>query len=721
MKKTILIFSFAILAMIIFVIAAPPDVTINYPTGNLDYGAFGDSLIVNFTTSANGTCIVDYNKINTTFGCGSLISINSGHGVIDDEARPAVADYTGMKIKITNFTTYLVGLTKFEADNVTRGLLLTEGKAIIDTCNFTGAYCEFVNAQTLIDDTIYYVVGDDKGGSEKRQRRDPVAGYPYGGHSFNWIASLEAGGSDKTDAVWTIEAINVSENPIGAIDVTLGYPTNLVFYSNDTNGSSFSIYHTWNWTVFENSESYNSSTGDLSYESFIINITLSDDIVGSEGIFNYNGTKYSGTKSTIGDNTIFSVSLTTPAVSSAVVKNFNWEFIITNSTSSYGINSTANTQSVAPSNFSICGVPYGEMAVNYTMYDESTLTPLVSDFDASFSWRLGQNSSLTKNLTVDLSGSSNYTFCINVNKTFYIDADIKLSAPLYSDRNYFFNDIQYSNLTTHQRLYLLNSTEATDVIIVLKDSGLIPLEGYTIKIYRKDNGILVENDVTDVFGQIVANLVEDTVKYKLEFYNTNNVLVKTVPDAIVACRSAICIQQFIIEDDSDPFSPFKEIDDYSSGLTFDEGTNTFSFNWVDNTGVSSTHRLEVTRYLWNNVSLVCNSTSALASGILSCAVGNQKASYTAAGYKTASPEMRRELSGIRVGSLYNVFGLEGLFLSVMLLMTLILAGVYYPPAGVILYLFGTVLLAVFDIIYINPAIMVAQLVIGGLFIWLFRG
>jgi len=65
--------------------------------------------------------------------------------------------------------------------------------------------------------------------------------------------------------------------------------------------------------------------------------------------------------------------------------------------------------------------------------------------------------------------------------------------------------------------------------------------------------------------------------------------------------------------------------------------------------------------------------------------------------------------------------MEGLFWSFILLFTFMAIGVYSPAAGVGVYLIAFVMLGITGIIYVNPAIIIAQLVIGILFIWSWRG
>jgi hypothetical protein len=134
-------------------------------------------------------------------------------------------------------------------------------------------------------------------------------------------------------------------------------------------------------------------------------------------------------------------------------------------------------------------------------------------------------------------------------------------------------------------------------------------------------------------------------------------------------------------------------------------------------------RLEVTRYLWNGTTVPCNSTSSSASGTLTCDVGALEAQYQAQAYRrvTGENEVRLITLGYKVGEEFQTFGNEGLLWSFFLLMTMIVVGYWKPPIVVALYLGGLILLSFMHVIFINPAILIAQFAVGIAFIWAFRG
>lgn len=366
----------------------------------------------------------------------------------------------------------------------------------------------------------------------------------------------------------------------------------------------------------------------------------------------------------------------------------------------------------------------GTTSIVYSIRDEETDDLITADFDVLFRWRLNASSTVTRNESFNLSGASGYTFGIAPDKRFYDDISIELAKSGYDNREFFFNEFEHNGTVQTPTLYLLNSSSADDFIFVIKDTGLRTLSDFTVKIFRDDGGggfILVENDVTDEFGRVVFSLVLNTVKYRIEIFDENNVLVKVLPAVLAICTTTPCQQEIIVGGEVDFFDPFDELEDYSAELTFNNNTRVVSFVWADNRGESQTHRLEVTQTLFNGTTIVFNGTSTIDTGILSFTASTDRADYKAVAYRTVGGvQTRIDVLLFEVGSLKDIFGVEGLFWAMFLLGGAILVGLFYPPAAVILYLFGLFLLGLLDIVSMHPALWVAQLVIGGVVIYAFN-
>lgn len=470
-----------------------------------------------------------------------------------------------------------------------------------------------------------------------------------------------------------------------------------------------------------NLENYSASTYDTKNETFIINISYDPTLyVSATANLIYDGTTYVSS----GINNYFSKTIDIPAVNIPTNKTFYWSIKLVSAATGYIYlyESTEHKQLVYPSIFSQCNLTYPVMGINYTIYNENTLNLTSATFKSNFKWYLGSGS-VTKNISYDLVSNTTFKFCISPNLTYYVKPTIKLSANGFYDRSYSFFDT-ISNITTHRKLYLLDTTNGTNIILEWKDVGLKGIIGNYMQINRYyselNDYISIHQDLTDNFGQVVGSLIENSVKYNFKFYDANYNLIKTTNDVVIACRSTICMLTFLKDSVPTDFDRFKNITNYEYSLTFNNNTNIFIYTWNDNTGVSPFHRLIVERTSANGTTIVCNSSSTDASSSLSCAVDSAYASYRAQAYRYASPERRVAVLSIKVGDITAKFGKEGLLWSFILTMTMVAIGCYNPTVGISLYLGSMILLGVIGIIYVNPAIIIAELVLGIAFIWSFR-
>lgn len=495
---------------------------------------------------------------------------------------------------------------------------------------------------------------------------------------------------------------------------------------NWSNAGNFSL----STSVSVDQESYPLYTNETSYQNFSANITITAGSTLFAVKLIYNGTSYLGSYKSLGSNQyLVSKAIDIPLLNNIGIVNnsnisFKWTFEFLESSIIVSSNSTERNVNVSKIYLKQCNAGTSPMFANITAYNETNRSLVLSAIDLTFDFWLGRGT-VTKNYSYTSSTETgSYAFCSTENQTLNASAKIIASATGFTKRTFYLNKERWNNLTTNISLYLPSA--GTNVIVEVKDSGLSPLAGYFVKVYRyyaeNNTYIPIIKAKTDVYGQFVAKLIENEVIYQFEFLDSNNVVQKRTSDLTVACRATICVLPFILEDTTNDTERFQNITDYDWTFNYDNTTRTFTFTWNDVSGKSATNWLKVERYQWNGTSVACNTSSTASSGTLTCVLNNVNASYQAQVFRVVgSGEWRRiGYLSIEVGSISHVtYGTEGLFWSFILLMTMIAIGYYYPPVGVGLYLIGSLLLSYLKIIYMNPAIFIAELVIGIAFIWAF--
>lgn len=479
-------------------------------------------------------------------------------------------------------------------------------------------------------------------------------------------------------------------------------------------------------------QTFNGSTYETQRETIYVNITYDKDVYNSVSTsLIYNGTSYLGSIATqSGENVVFKREIDVPTITVDPTNfSFYWEIVLSNATGSFYENTTLQNQTANLLNLTLCGALSAEEFVNFSIYNETDRTEANASMDLTLFYWLGNGES-KKNYSFDSSTHShNYSLCSNQNNTLNITATINLEdleGLGYTERTYSLFRQSYNNETTHFPLFLQDGS-GSNIIIQVQDSGLQPLEGYYVDIeryYPSDGGYeIIERQVTDIYGQFVSQLVENTIKYRFIFKNESGSVVKTTGDLTIACRATICVLPFVIEDTGDDFDRFENVTDYDWSFSFNNITNVFTFIWNDISGVSATNRIEVKRRLWNGTTIVCNNTSTATSGTLTCDVGSQKASYQAQVFRRVGSGSERRIAAISasVGTDWRTFGREGLIWSFFLLMTMIAVGYWKPIIGIGLYLIGIIILGgMLPIIYVNAYILFAEFAIGIVFIWAFK-
>ncbi|KKN06158.1 hypothetical protein LCGC14_1080160 [marine sediment metagenome] len=507
------------------------------------------------------------------------------------------------------------------------------------------------------------------------------------------------------------------------INTTNAVNRTIIIYMNDTFGNVDSDNRTWQYNFIETSSEFTVDVFETNNYTFAINVTTTQLVSSFTAFLNHNGTIHSADSTcTSGDceiSTIIDIPLLNPTQTTEN-KTFFWQLSIFNGTGTSQINTSTRTQNVTAINFERCGTT--PQAVNFTIHREDTRDLLSSNFNGFFQSYLGTGD-VKKESNFSGSGQSHYEFCIDQNETFIVNSQIDLSATDFSDRHYSFVKDEFTNVSIDRQLFLVNSSVASVIIIEVKDQGLIPLENIIVNISRFYPGIgqfiQIENQITDEFGQIVAKLVQNNAKYRFNFFNIDNVLLKTSDDLTIACRSLICIIPFVIEDTTNEFERFENLTIYTSTLTFDNTTNVFTFTWADQRGEFATTRLEVTRYLLNGSSVVCNVSSTSILSTLSCEVGDQSASYKAQSFRTTTEEDRRRISvlNVKVNDLTSIFGVEGLLWVLLLLFTMIGIGAFNPSVGAILYGAGFIIMGIIGVISMPPGVFFANTLLVILFVW----
>jgi hypothetical protein len=276
-------------------------------------------------------------------------------------------------------------------------------------------------------------------------------------------------------------------------------------YSNDTLNNSQSELVEWNYKVFETLRTYNTTSYETAYESYIINATANSSLTAVQ--LNYNGTLYSMTES----SGIWSYSRDLP---SSVVGNNSIDFRFTYAGDT--INSDYSTnQEVLQANFTICDGTYSTPFLNISFKDESDLSVINATVPYSFFEYYYGTGTETKNYSLisnDL--NYNYTFCASPDRTIYATQYIQYKQGTSYPQRIWNPSLQtYSSTTTNQVLYLLNSINGIYVTFQVVNTAGQQINDVELKAEREISGsdVIVGQGITGDDGTVTLWLNPDFI------------------------------------------------------------------------------------------------------------------------------------------------------------------------------------------------------------------
>lgn len=482
---------------------------------------------------------------------------------------------------------------------------------------------------------------------------------------------------------------------------------------------------------------YNKTTYETTLEMFILNISY-DNILYPHSLINfaYNSVYNLPVTSSESNGEVYSIyNIDAPLVSSMpTFLDWLWDIYLYNSSNyefTFGECYTWDcNQSISHIFFVSCNATATTKAVNFTVFDQTLLTITNVTWKATFKSKVSLNSNTTKTSTLNNdTGTYIQEMCIFPNTTFYVSSYIELSKSGYNTKAYQFLDELYTNSKLNVSLFIGNET-ITDVAILVQDTGQKPLPNYVVEVYRyypaTNNYLLIHSGITDFYGQVNTELIENTVVYRIKVYDSDGTLKQDTGDVHAVCYTSPCTMTVVIGDTFDYLTRLGETSGVTCTFTYNNNTRTFLFSWTDATSDSATYRMQVVRYLANGTTYVYNSTSTNVISSLSYTAGTAKASYVAQIFRRVGSTERRYKCGdndvlnAKIGDLSAIFGIEGMMASFFLLFTFVLLGIWNPPLGIIYYFVGSLLLGQVDILFIPIEIIIAQGAIGALFIWAFK-
>lgn len=491
---------------------------------------------------------------------------------------------------------------------------------------------------------------------------------------------------------------NITNIPVGSYSwnsLTCGVNTTLTVCSFNESNYSLSVV-----PFSVNGEYFSNGTYETEKETFYINISTVNNIFSTSINLNYDSTEYFVETNCVDGfcelNRSIDVSLITDS-SSSQKKPFFWELtLFATDGTIYSFNTTMHNQTVNEIRLFQSNSTYPTTALNFTTWDELNRTYLSPmNFDATFQMWLGTGT-VKKNQSFDISSSA---VPVNIsiypgNQTYKIDSFIEYNAAgvhngTYTTRNYHFQNATISNDTQGIRLFLLKDSISTSFIQKVVDLSQLPVSNALIitqRYYPEDNTYeTVSITKTNDDGASVGVYQTEVSDYR-HFITKNGQLLKTTERGKIFPETTPYTLLFIIgENFTTAWQAFQGIDNIVSSLEFDNETKVVTYTWVDTTGALSIANLTVEKVLGNQSNIaICRESSQLTAGTLTCNVTGQNGTLIAKGYIGRSPSVLDKLITFTISTIKDILATPFLFMWIILLIAAMGAGMFFPPAGIVL-------------------------------------
>ena len=325
--------------------------------------------------------------------------------------------------------------------------------------------------------------------------------------------------------------------------------------------------------------------------------------------------------------------------------------------------------------FSIAGLN----SLNISIFDEITNLPLL------------------QNSTIDIIGLDTVRNFSTENGFLYLqdltpdEYRLTYNSEKYTKRDYYVTVANQSNTTV--RLFLLTTTNGTEVEFTVQDNSGTDLEGALVRLKRyyisTNSYVTIAMSKTNSEGKTIID-----VDFNDAFYETQTTFqsfsLRTIGAKIISTTLILTMDLL-----PDPFTTINAIQDMTTSISFTNATQTFVYVFTDNSGGTKTGQLDVIKRTATTDTIVCTATDTSVSGTLLCQVnttlnpGNYLAlgKIVIGGDEILTNSIERE-TGLR-RDFKNTFGTQGAFFTIIIAGTLAGLGAGISPAvAIIMFLVG---------------------------------
>lgn len=403
---------------------------------------------------------------------------------------------------------------------------------------------------------------------------------------------------------------------------------------------------------------------------------------------------------TNGTNITINVTFLTPMINATAIVTNQWQFNISGETYNLYFN-----QTVMRSALDDCSV-YNATSLRFNIRHEDSPTVAINgslEFMITY-WQTDK--ALAKIYSSQKNNSNIYSVCmVNGSQTYNVDIYALDTTPSgFAHRYYLFNSTING---TVQDIYLYNfnyTSGISDLKLTVRDYLTNKYkQGYVVTLQRLylGEGVWrsVQMDMTDDYGLVIFNVLEQLEDYRLVFMDNNNTVFKTTNTMKFQCTSGLCELTYPL-DTSQAAAASNTV---TISWAYTTATNSLNMTWTDPLGGTNEVNTSLVKYTYTGTTSLCNQSQSGASGSVNCPTsgytGQAFFKVVANGNLVVSQWV--ELNTSKMGD--QLDEKEGAWWAAIIVLTCAMFGLMSPAVGVIAMVIG--LIAVFMLGIFTPLTM----------------
>lgn len=474
----------------------------------------------------------------------------------------------------------------------------------------------------------------------------------------------------------------------------------------------------YNFTVTNASVSFVEPVLEKQNQTITLTINKSGTINNTGANLFYNGVNTTTNKSTLANVDIYTSTFTTIDINiSALNVTINWTYDIFGTLNNEN-GQIINTQTILQIGVDNC-TDFEMRAVNFSVLLENNETLINSNIAGFFDvWVSDSSNARSFNLTWN--GVTNDAgICIFPNWTsFRADAQIEYQDvdETFAKKTYYFTNATLDNQTDLVSLFLTNGTSLVTFNVVDENDDAV--QDVIIKVLSydltTDSFETTEILKTDSDGTALGQLILNTQWYQFILEFEGKVVLLTEPTKLTSTT-----RTFRINLVSDYFANYDVFLGATTSLTFNNATNRFRYTYSDPSGNVRQGCLRLVRRSVNGDSEVNQSCTSSAASTIILTIPSPVGSnlYIGTGSVGINPTFVTDVLEHSFDQAWRQFGLAGVFVSLLIVLALALAGLPSFIISIVLAVVGLVFVNMLGFYHLNWSILVGLVISAGIFVY----